>query len=233
MGKTKITIIQKNTSYKFKWVLLTWNQVIEKLFYLRSSWQDLRAEEIASSKSSRGECKLEVFKTQQEAQGVWDRRRGWRSRQGPGQATQSVVHGPAASASPGSVWKITPNLHFSSFTVIGPSDFRWHASASYEDHLSKSPLQVVVAMWHKGSNICDFSEVSPKGHPFLPPAVWNISLKATSPAAVWYHERSLRMEATQSQTINRGACVPEPLEGLASPGLPTSQFPEHKTKDFH
>lgn len=42
-------------------------------------------------------------------------------------------------------------------------------------------------MWHKGNNICDFPEVFLKGHPFLLPAIWNTSLKPTSPAAILYH----------------------------------------------
>lgn len=165
---------------------------------------------IASSKSPRWEHKLEVSKTQQEEQGMRGSGgggKGWRSGQEPGHARscpllQSVVQGPAASASPESLLKMTPTRYFLSSTAMGLSHFRWHTSASGKDHCSTSPLQRVVAVWHKESDIWDFPEVPFKGHPLLLSAVWNTSLKANSPASTLYYEMPSRMEATQGQTIN-------------------------------
>lgn len=116
------------------------------------------------------------------------------------------------------------------FSAIGLSDFRQHTCAPNKDLFSKSPLQRVVALWHEGSDICDFSEVSLKEHPFLLSAVWNTSLKAPSPAATLYHEMPLIMEATRGQTINRRDCVPDSVETLISPEWTTSQTPEFKKK---
>lgn len=92
------------------------------------------AGETASSKSPWWEHKLEVVKPHQEAQEVTGRERGHRleKQAGPRSSkvmslnTPSVVQGPAVSASPESLLKITPNLYFSSFTAIRLSGFRQH-----------------------------------------------------------------------------------------------------------
>lgn len=117
-------------------------------------------------------------------------------------ATQSMVLGSAASASPETLFKL-PQYSFPFFYGHRTIKFQVANTCLQKNHFSNSLLQIVVAMWHKGSDIYDFSEVSLKVHPFLLPPVWNTNLKPPSLAATLSQEISLSMEATQGKTIRQ------------------------------
>lgn len=134
--------------------------------------------------------------------------------------------GPVASASPGSLLKMTPNLNFPSYTI---KDYQ------ISDGTHLPPIKITSAnlpcrqLW-----LCDIKGVIsvtsgsvPKG--LASPAVWNTNSKAPSPAAILDHEMPLRMEATQGQIATES---PHPCsaEGLTSSELTTYQTSECKKK---